>query len=97
MERLSNPGIPLLLGCAHIFSVWLFLYNQGAAVGWGSRKEMLVNRLGDNSSFEKFKIFYHVPAFILFAAWTRYRKELLSQKLYIPTDSITLQVRRVII
>lgn len=38
------------------FSVWLWLFKSGAAVGWGSRKEMLVDRLGDMSSiFEKIR------------------------------------------
>lgn len=38
------------------FSVWLFLFHDGAAVGWGSRKEQLVDRIGDMSSiFEKIR------------------------------------------
>jgi len=36
------------------FSVWLWLFKDGAAVGWGSRKELLVDRIGDpDSIFEK--------------------------------------------
>lgn len=39
------------------FSVWLWLFWPGAAVGWGSRKEQLVDRLGDTDSiFEKIRI-----------------------------------------
>lgn len=39
------------------FSVWLFLFRPGAAVGWGSRKEQLVDRLGDpDSIFEKMRV-----------------------------------------
>ena len=38
------------------FSVWLFLFVPGATVGWGSRKEALVDRIGDMSSiFEKIR------------------------------------------
>lgn len=38
-------------------SVWLWLFKDGAAVGWGSRKQELVDRLGDPSSiFEKIRI-----------------------------------------
>jgi len=38
-------------------SVWLWLYKDGSAVGWGSRKQELVDRIGDPSSiFEKIRI-----------------------------------------
>lgn len=49
------------------FSVWLWLFVPGAAVGWGSRKEALVDRLGDPSSiFEKIRLIIdELPAFIL--------------------------------
>lgn len=37
-------------------SVWLWLFREGATVGWGSRKEELVDRLGDPKSiFEKIR------------------------------------------
>lgn len=32
------------------FSLWLWLFWPGSAVGWGSRKEQLVDRLGDPDS-----------------------------------------------
>ncbi len=42
------------LACA--FSVWLWLFYPGAAIGWGSRKEELIDRLGDPKSiFEKIR------------------------------------------
>lgn len=49
------------------FSVWLWIFIPGAAVGWGSRKEALVDRLGDPSSiFEKIRqIIGELPAYIL--------------------------------
>lgn len=38
-------------------SVWLWRFYPGAAVGWGSRKEQLVDKLGDpDSIFEKIRI-----------------------------------------
>lgn len=49
------------------FSVWLFLFKDGAAVGWGSRKEQLVDKLGDpDSIFEKMRmIFRGIPPVFL--------------------------------
>lgn len=44
------------VACA--FSVWLWLFKDGEAVAWGSRKEELVDRVGDPKSiFEKMRIF----------------------------------------
>jgi hypothetical protein len=38
-------------------SVWLWRFYPGAAVGWGSRKEQLVDKLGDSDSiFEKMRV-----------------------------------------
>lgn len=49
------------------FSVWLWLFWPGAAVGWGSRKEQLVDKLGDpDSIFEKMRMLVGgLPAFFL--------------------------------
>jgi phage terminase large subunit len=39
------------------FSVWLWLFWPGASVGWGSRKEQLVDHIGDlDSIFEKIRV-----------------------------------------
>ena len=39
------------------FSVWLWIFHSGSAVGWGSRKEQLVDKIGDASSiFEKIRM-----------------------------------------
>lgn len=45
------------------FSVWMWLYVDGSSVGWGSRKEQLVDRLGDmDSIFEKIRfIVQNIP------------------------------------
>lgn len=39
------------------FSIWLWLFGESPAIGWGSRKEQLVDKIGDPSSiFEKMRI-----------------------------------------
>ena len=47
------------------FSVWIWLFLPGAATGWGSRKETLVDKLGDpDSIFEKIRmVIYNIPKF----------------------------------
>jgi len=48
-------------------SVWMWLYWPGAAIGWGSRKEALVDKLGDpDSIFEKMRMILDgLPGFFL--------------------------------
>ncbi len=52
--------------CACAFSVWLWLFYPGSSVGWGSRKEMLVDRAGDpDSIFEKVRMLIRgLPGFL---------------------------------
>lgn len=39
------------------FSVWLWLFHDGASIGWGSRKEQLVDKIGDpDSIFQKLRM-----------------------------------------
>lgn len=49
------------------FSVWLWRFVPGATIGWGSRKEQLVDRIGDPSSiFEKLrKTIFALPPYLL--------------------------------
>ena len=38
------------------FTVWLWIFHPGVSIGWGSRKEMLLDRIGDpDSIFEKIR------------------------------------------
>jgi len=50
-----------------VFSVWLWLFRPGSSVGWGSRKEILVDRRGDpDSIFEKLRmVIRYLPPFLL--------------------------------
>ena len=49
------------------YSVWLWLFVPGASIGWGSRKELLVDRIGDpDSIFQKIRMLLnHLPAWML--------------------------------
>lgn len=54
VEKSRDVGATWLC-CA--YSVWLWLFVPGAAVGWGSRKELLVDRHGvPDSIFEKMRM-----------------------------------------
>ena len=59
------------IACA--FAVWLWLYADGAAIGIGSRKENLVDRIGDPSSiFEKVRMIVdYLPGFFLPKGYAR--------------------------
>lgn len=64
VEKARDIGATWLC-CA--FSVWLWLYHPGTAVGWGSRKEDLVDTLGDpDSIFEKMRMIVdNLPGILL--------------------------------
>lgn len=61
-EKSRDMGASWL--CA-AFSVHQWYFNNGASVGWGSRKQDLVDKIGDpDSIFEKMRIIIdHLPAF----------------------------------
>lgn len=63
-EKSRDMGLTWLAGA---FSVWVWLFWPGAAVGWGSRKEQMVDKLGDpDSIFEKMRIIVrNLPSFML--------------------------------
>ena len=64
VEKSRDSGLTYI-ACA--FSVWLWIFVPGVQIGWGSRKEMLVHRAGDQASiFEKIKsIIENLPPFLL--------------------------------
>lgn len=64
VEKSRDIGATWLC-CA--ISVWLWLYMPGSAIGWGSRKEALVDRIGDpDSIFEKIRmIIWNLPPWML--------------------------------
>ena len=60
IEKSRDMGITWIC-CA--LSVWFLLFRPGSSIGWGSRKEPLVDKLGDmDSIFEKLRFFiYNLP------------------------------------
>ncbi|MCK5127697.1 MAG: hypothetical protein KAR42_15675 [candidate division Zixibacteria bacterium] len=48
-------------------SVWMWRYEPGSSIGWGSRKEQLVDKLGDpDSIFEKIRIIIrNLPEYVV--------------------------------
>lgn len=61
------------IACA--YSVWSFLFISSDSLGWGSRKEMLVDSLGDpDSIFEKMRLMLRrMPAIWLPKGWSENR------------------------
>lgn len=54
VEKSRDMGATWLCVC---ISIWFFLFHPGTAIGWGSRKQELVDSIGDPSSiFEKIRI-----------------------------------------
>ncbi len=88
VEKARDIGATWLC-CA--FAVWMFLFEEGSAVGFGSRKELLVHRLGDpDSIFEKIRmIFKKLPPFILPAGFDE-RQHLLYMKFINPENGAVI-------
>lgn len=64
VEKSRDIGATWLC-CA--YSIWLWLFISNASIGWGSRKEMLIDRLGDaDSIFQKMRmILDNLPIWML--------------------------------
>lgn len=56
---------------ASAFAIWVWLFHPGSVVGFGSRKEILVDRAGDMGAiFPKMRaIIEHLPPFLVPAGW----------------------------
>lgn len=64
VEKCRDAGVTEV---STAFSIWAWLFVDGMSIGWGSRKEMLVDRIGDpDSIFEKIRSKIKLlPAFLL--------------------------------
>lgn len=77
------------LSCA--FTIWVWLFVKDTAIGWGSRKQDLVDRIGDASSiFEKLRqLIDRLPRVFLPAGWDRSKHANL-MKLINPSNGSTV-------
>lgn len=64
VEKCRDVGATWLCAC---FSVWLWIFEPGASIGFGSRKESLVDEIGNmDSIFEKMRaVLRGLPQFML--------------------------------
>ena len=71
-------------------SVHLFLFHDGSAIGWGSRKEQLVDKIGDpDSIFEKMRmIFRSIPPVFMPAGFDE--KSMSYMKIINPINGATI-------
>lgn len=73
------------------FSVWMWLFIPGASIGWGSRKQELVDRLGDpDSIFEKIRqLIRHLPPEFLPLGFS-YDKHMAFERIVNPENNATI-------
>lgn len=88
VEKCRDMGATWLV-CA--YSVWCFLFLEGFAFGWGSRKQELVDKIGDpDSIFEKMRaLIRRLPDVWLPEGW-RARDHATFMKLINPDNGATI-------
>lgn len=64
VEKCRDVGASWLCDC---FAIWMWIFIEGSSVGFGSQKELLVDRLGDmDSLFEKMRVVIdNLPMFFI--------------------------------
>jgi hypothetical protein len=72
-------------------SVWLWLFRGGTSIGWGSRKEQLVDRIGDpDSIFEKMRMLIDYLPRWLWPAGFKAKEHLSYMKIINPETGSTI-------
>ena len=73
------------------FSEWLWKFHNGSSIGWGSRKEGLVDKLGDpDSIFEKIRIVIdNMPSFLQPAGFN-YKEHCTYMRIINPANGSTI-------
>lgn len=88
VEKARDTGVTW---CAVGYTYHLFYFVPGSSIGWGSRKEQLVDRLGDiDSIFEKIRVFInYLPKWFLPAGFD-VRKHVGYMKIINPENGNTI-------
>lgn len=88
IEKARDMGATWV-SCA--FSVWLWIYWPGASVGWGSRKEQLVDKIGDpDSIFEKMRMIIQCLPPLFLPAGFRVNDHMTYMKIINPENGATI-------
>ncbi len=88
VEKCRDVGATWLV-CA--YAIWCFLYIEGFAFGWGSRKQELVDKIGDpDSIFEKMRLLLRRLPDIWLPDGFRWRDHATHMKLINPTNGATI-------
>lgn len=88
IEKCRDVGITWL-ACG--YSVWSWLFIDGDAIGWGSRKQELVDKIGDPSSiFEKLRMLIRGLPDVFKPAGLKERDHLKSMNLVNPDNGATI-------
>lgn len=88
VEKCRDAGMTWICVC---YSVWMWLYHPGSSISWGSRKEMLVDKIGDpNSIFHKIRfVIRKLPIWMLPAGFSA-RDHLAFMKIINPENGSTI-------
>lgn len=86
-EKSRDMGVSWL--CV-AFGVWMWLFHPGAVIGFGSRKEEYVDKLGDPKSlFEKIRMFLdHLPGEFMPRGWDRAKHAIFTRVLNPETGAV---------
>lgn len=89
VEKCRDAGATWV-ACA--FSVWMWIFQSGSSIGFGSRKELLVDRIGDpDSIFEKLRqIINYLPSDIFWPKGFKPDEHMPFMKIINPENGATI-------
>lgn len=88
VEKTRDSGFTYMCGA---FSIWMWLFVKGSKIGWGSRKQDLVDKSGDpDSIFEKMRVMIRMLPVEFLPRWFDDRKHLSFLKIINPENGSTI-------